>query len=92
MRDFLSASNYADLVQCPYLRAQATVDAEDFTVNDGAEDEKIKDLAAAFPDGCVTVFLLTFFVKTIDLGDLAGFMIAPHEGDAVWIPDFETEE
>ena len=68
------------------------MNTENFTVDDSAEDKEVKDLAATLPDGRITVFLLAFFVEAVDLGDLAGFMIAAHEGDAVGIADFEAEE
>jgi hypothetical protein len=83
--DLLSASNDTDLVNCADFRTQPTVDAEDFAVNDGAEDEEIEDLAAGFPDGGVAVFLLAFFVETVHLGDLARLVVAADEGDAVGV-------
>ncbi len=46
------------------------MDAENFSVDDGSKDKKVKDLAAAFPDRCVTVLLLTFLVEAVDLSDL----------------------
>lgn len=68
------------------------MNTENFTVDDRTEDEKVKYLAAAFPDGSVAVFLLAFFVEAVNLGDLAGFVIAAHEGDTVGIADFEAEK
>ena len=85
MRDFLSASNNADLIECTNFWAQTTVDTKDFAVNDSTEDKEIKDLAAGFPDGGIAVFLLTLFVEPVDLSDLAGFVVAANQGDAVGI-------
>lgn len=59
------------------------MDTEDFSVNDGSESEEVKDLATSFPDGGVSVFRLTFFVKTVDLGDLARLVVAADEGYTV---------
>ena len=61
------------------------MNAEDFTIDNGAEDEKVENLAAGFPDGGVAVFLLAFFVEAVDLGDLAGFVVTADEGDAVGV-------
>lgn len=61
------------------------MDAEDFAVDDGAEGHEVEDLAAGFPDGGVAVFLDAFFVETVDLGDLAGFVVAADEGHAVGV-------
>jgi len=85
VRDLLSASNDTDLVEGADFGTQPTVDAEDFAVNDGAENEEIEDLAAGFPDGSVAVFLLAFFVETVHLRDLARLVIAADEGDAVGV-------
>ena len=49
-------------------------------------------MTAAFPDGGVAVLLLALFVKPVNLGDLAGFVVATNQGDAVGIADFEAEE
>lgn len=83
VRDLLGASDDADLVEGADFRAQAAVHAEDFTVNDGGEDEEVEDLAAGFPDGGVAVFLLALLVEAVHLGDLARFVVAADEGDAV---------
>lgn len=71
MRDFLRASNDADLVERADFGAQTAVYTEDFTVDYGSKDEEVEYLAAAFPDRCIAVLLLAFFVETVHLGDLA---------------------
>ena len=83
MRNLLSSSNDAYLVKGTDFRTQTTVHAEYFAVNDCAENQEIKDLATCFPYGSITVFLLAFFIKAVDLGDLAGFVIAADEGHAI---------
>lgn len=44
--DLLRTCNNSDLIDCADLGAQAAVDTEDFSVDDGGEDQEIKDLAA----------------------------------------------
>ncbi len=61
---------------------------EDFAIDDSAEGHKVKDLAACLPDRCVAVFLHTFFVEAVDLGDLAGFMVAADESHAIWVSSY----
>ena len=63
--------------------------AEDFAVDDGAEDEEVEDLAAGFPDRGVAVFGLAFFVETVDLGYLTGFVVAADEGDSIGVANIE---
>ena len=83
MWNLLGAGNDPDLIQRADFRAQASVHAQHFAVDDSTEDEEVEDLAAGLPDRGVAVFLLAFFVEAIDLGDLTGFVVAAHEGDAV---------
>jgi hypothetical protein len=86
MRDLLGTSNDTDLIDGTDLRTQAAVNAENLTVNDSSKDEKIKYLAARLPDRRVSIFLLALLVKAINLGDLAGFMVASNECDLVGVP------
>jgi len=85
MRDLLRSRYHAYLIQRPDLRAQATMHAENTAVDDSGEGKEVKDLAAGLPDGGVAVFLLAFFVEAVDLGDLAGFVVAADEGDFVGV-------
>lgn len=85
MRDLLGSSNDAYLIKGTDLGTQATVDAEHFAVNDCTEDQEIKDLATCFPDRGIPVFLLAFFIESVDLRDLARFVVAPNEGHAIRI-------
>ena len=50
MRDLLSTGDHTDLVEGTDLRAQAAVDAEDFAIYNGAEDEEVEDLSAGLPN------------------------------------------
>jgi hypothetical protein len=86
VRDLLGTSHNADLVDRADFWAQTTVNAENFTVNDSGEDEEIENLATRFPNRRVSVLLLALLVETVDLGDLAGFVVASDEGDLVRVP------
>lgn len=85
VRDLLCSSNYTDLVDRANLGRKTTVNTEDSAINNGRENEKIKDLAARFPDRGVAVLLLALFVEPIDLRDLAGFMVSTNKNDSVRI-------
>ena len=61
------------------------MDAENLAVDDGAEGHEVEDLTTCFPDRCVAVFLHAFFIETINLGDLAGFVVTADEGYAVGV-------
>ena len=83
MRDLLGTGDNTDLVEGTDLRAQAAVNAEDFAINNGAEDEEVKDLSTCLPDRGVAVFLDALFIETVDLSDLTRLVIATDDGDAV---------
>lgn len=44
---------------------------EHFSINDGSQRQEVEDLTARLPNAGVAVLLLTFFVKAVDLRDLA---------------------
>jgi hypothetical protein len=86
MRDLLGTSNDTDLINSANLRAQTTMNAENFTINNSGEDKEIENLTARLPDRCITVLLLAFLVETVDLSDLARLVVATDEGDLVRVP------
>ena len=85
MGDLLGPSDDTDLIKGPDLGTQAAMDAEDFAIDDGSEDQEVEHLAATFPDRGIAVLLLAFFVEAVDLGDLARLMIATDESDTIWV-------
>ena len=85
--DLLRTSYDADLIKGADFGAQAAMHAEDFAVDDGAQDEEVEDLTAGFPDGGVAILGLAFFVETVDLSYLTGFVVAANEGDSIGISD-----
>jgi hypothetical protein len=86
MRNLLGTSNDTDLINSANLRAQTTMNAKNFTINNGGEDKEIENLAARLPDRRIAVLLLALFVETVDLSDLARLVVATDEGDLVRIP------
>ena len=85
MWNLLSSSNYAYLIKGTDFRTQTTMDAEHFAVNDSTENQKVKDLAASFPDRGIAILLLAFFVESVDLCNLARLVVAPDECYAIRI-------
>jgi hypothetical protein len=86
MRNFLGPSNNTNLIDGTNLRAQTTVYAEDFTINNSSKDEEVEHLATRFPDRCITILLLALLIETIDLGYLAGLVVASNESNLVRVP------
>jgi len=61
-------------------------------VHDGPQTQIIKDVAAVPPHVARAVLALTLVVEAVDLGDLAGLVVPPDEGDAIGISDLEEKE
>lgn len=61
------------------------MDTEYLAVDDGSEDHEVEDLTTGFPDRCVAILLHAFFIKPIDLGNLARFMVATDKCDFVGV-------
>ena len=85
MRDLLGASDHTNLVKRTNLWREAAMHAKDFTINKGGEGKEIEHLCRGFPDGGVAIFLMTFFIEPVDLGDLSRLVIATDEGDAIGV-------
>jgi len=79
----------SNLVQSSDFGRKASVNAEDFTVDQRSESEVVKNLAAVLPCVGVSVFLLYLIVETIYLGDLSALVIAAQQGDLVGISGFK---
>jgi len=75
---FLCPRNDANLIDSTNFWAEATVHTQHGTINNGSQDEEVKDLAACLPHGGITIFLLAFFVEAIYLCYLSRFMVAPY--------------
>jgi len=68
------------------------MDAEHPSVNDRTKGKVVEDLAAPPPNVAAPIFPLTLVIKSIHLGDLAGFMIASDEGDSLRISDLQRQQ
>jgi hypothetical protein len=62
--------------------------AEDLVLDESGKGEEVEEVGEVFPDICVAILSEAFVVETIDLGDLAGFVIATEDGDALGVADF----
>lgn len=66
--------------------------AEDLVLDKSGKREEVEEVGEVFPDICITVLSEAFVVETIDLGDLAGLVIATENGDALGVANFESNE
>lgn len=63
------------------------MDAKNFAVDNRSKDKEVENLAAGLPHRGVPILLRAFFVETVDLGDLAGFVVAANQGDATRVAE-----
>lgn len=86
------AIDRSDLIKCLNTRGKTTVNAEDLAIDNCRKAEIIEDLGAVSPNGYASILPETFVVETVDLGDLAGFVIPSNQGYSVGIPNLKSQE
>ena len=72
----------SNLVDCLDVWGKTAVNAKDFALNQSSDGKIIENIGVVFPYVDVAVFSHDFLVKTVDLSDLAGFVIASDESDS----------
>lgn len=85
MRNLLSPGHDSNLVQGSDFRRESSVNTQHASIDDGGQRKEIKDLAARLPHTGVAVLGLAFLVEAVDLGDLAGLVVAADQGDSIRI-------
>ena len=68
------------------------MEAEDLVVNEGSEREVIEEICEVFPHVGIAIFSKTLVIEPVDLCNLAGFMVATKDGDALGVSDFESNK
>ena len=68
------------------------MDTEDFVVNYGREAQVIENLSAVAPNINRSILAQALVIKTIDLSDLARFVVPADQSDPVWIAHLRVED
>ena len=68
------------------------MDAEDLLLDDSADGEVIEDVSAVAPDIHGTVLAEALVVETVDLGNLAGFVVASDKTYTSGVLDLQEEK
>mmetsp|Transcript_22016 Transcript_22016/g.45016 ORF Transcript_22016/g.45016 Transcript_22016/m.45016 type:complete len:282 (-) Transcript_22016:30-875(-) len=92
MGNFLHTVQVPRMIQGVDRRRQSTMEAENAICDNSCHWKVIKGVREVLPNIGITILSQAFIIKSVDLGDLAGFVIAPDERDAVGVADFEGEE
>ena len=59
------------------------MEAEDLPIDEGRQGQVVKEVGKVLPDVGVAVLAEALVVEAVDLGDLAGFVVAAEDGDAL---------
>ena len=88
----LLLGDLAYLIYALQIGAQTTVHAEHTPIYDCTQSKIVKHLTAPTPHIAASIFPLTFVIKPINLCNLPRFMVAPYEGDALRVSDFQGQQ
>ena len=66
--------------------------AKDLVLDEGGEGQVVEEIGEVFPDVCVAVFTEAFVIEAVDLGDLAGLVVATEDGYSLGVANFEGDE
>lgn len=61
-------------------------------LDESGKGEVVEEVGKVLPDIGVAILAQAFVVEAVDLGDLAGFVVATKNGDALRIADLEGDE
>ena len=92
MRHFLYPIERADVIQRVDTGRQAAVQAEDLVVNQRRQGQVVEKIGEELPHIRIAVFAQALVVEAVDLGDLAGLVVAAQDGDALRVADLEGDE
>lgn len=92
MGNFLNAVEGTNVVEGVDGGTQTAVKAENLVLNKSGEGEVVEEVGEVFPDIGIAVFAQALVVKTVDLCNLAGFVISSENGDTLGVTDLKTDK
>ena len=92
MRNLHPPFEEADLVECLDVRRESTVDAEDFSLNNGANAQIVEHLGAIFLRVGVSVLADGLVVEAVHRRDLSCLVVAAEKSDMSRILQLEAEQ
>jgi len=92
MWNLLYTIKRSDVVEGIDTWGKTSVKAEDLLVNQGGKGEIIEEISEVLPYVGVAVLSETFVIKTVDLRDPTGFVVATEDCDSLGVSNFESNE
>lgn len=92
MRNFLYAVEGSDVVESVDAWRETSVETEDLIVDKGGKGEVVEEVGEVFPYIGIAILSKALIIEAVDLSDLAGFVVATENGDALGVSNFESNE
>jgi hypothetical protein len=92
MWNFLYAIKCSNVIEGINTWGETSVEAEYLVVDEGSEGEEVEKVGEIFPHVCIAIFAKALVVKAIDLSDLARFVVASKDRNALRISDFQCNK
>jgi len=89
---FLDAVELSDLVQGVDRGGETTVETEDLLFDDSGQGQVVEELSENFPDVGVAVLAEALVVETVNLSNLARFVVTAKNSDTVLIANLQANE
>ena len=84
-RDFNVSFKRSDGVDGSSFGREASMNTEYLSLDDGSEGKVVKGIIEIIPDVVVPVFFGDFVIKSIDVGNVTGLVVAPQQDHCLGI-------
>ena len=92
MRDFHSSVDESYLIDGLDFWGESSVNAENFSFNDGSDTKIIEDFCAVLPRIGISILSNCLIIESVDGSDLSGLVVSSEEGDVSWVLELEAEQ
>ena len=90
MRDFNFSINGSNLIDGFDFRAETSMYAKDFIINDCSQRKIVKNFGTVLPRIGVSILLVDLIIEAVDSSDLSGFVIPSKKSDSIRMLNFEA--
>jgi hypothetical protein len=92
VRDLHSSVNKSNLIDGLDFWGESSVNAENFSFNDGSDTKIIEYFCAVLPRVGISVFSNGLIIESVDGGDLSSLMVSSEESNVSWVLQLEAEQ
>lgn len=92
VRNFHSSVDESNLINSLDFWGESSMNAENFSFNDGSDTKIIEDFCAVLPWVGISVLSNGLIIEAVDGGDLSGLVISSKEGDVSWVLQLQAKQ